>query len=370
MDLHEKYRLRRVVNAYDRATSLAGARVLPEIVDAVAESLRQCYHLSELQAAAGRAIAEATGAQWGCVTACAAAGITLSVAAAMTGKDAANIAQLPDTAGMPNRVVIQKGHCVNFGAPVEQMIRLSGAQLVEAGAANGCRPWHIRHELGKGHAAAVVAVESYHTARYGGVSLPELADIAHEAGVPLIVDCATQELRLRELVATGADIIIGSAHKYLSSTTAGIVAGRKPLVEAVNLQNQGIGRGMKAGKEAIVGLLAAFESAMWRDTASWTAEQDRRVERIIELLADVPGLSATPDPDPNGCPFLRVRVAIDAEATGHTPASLRAALAAGDPSVVVRAYNPDEGCVYLNATDMTEEEIAFACERIRAAVSG
>ena len=46
---------------------------------------------------------------------------------------------------------------------------------------------------------------------------------------------------------------IYSAHKFLGGPTAGIVAGGKPLVRAAFLQNMGIGRGMKVGKEGIVG---------------------------------------------------------------------------------------------------------------------
>ena len=49
----------------------------------------------------------------------------------------------------------------------------------------------------------------------------------------MIVDGAAQDLRLRELIATGADLVLTSAHKYLCSTTGGIVAGRKELVDAV-----------------------------------------------------------------------------------------------------------------------------------------
>lgn len=140
MDLYERYGLRRVINAYDKATSLCAAIVLPEVVEVVAECLPHCYELAAVQEAAGRAIAKATAAEWGCVTACAAAGITLGVAAAMTGPDPAKAAQLPDTTGLPRRVVIQKGHCINFGASVTQMIRLSGAEVVEVGDANTCSP--------------------------------------------------------------------------------------------------------------------------------------------------------------------------------------------------------------------------------------
>ena len=200
--------------------------------------------MEDLQAA-GRALAEATGAEWGCVTACAAAGITLGAAAAMTGKDPGKIAQLPDSQGMANRIILQKGHAVNFGAPVAQLLRLAGAEVVEVGAANGCRPWHVQHALQQGPAAAVMAVESYHTAGYGGIPLSDLAGLAHAAGVPLLLDAATQELRLRELVQAGADLIYCSAHKYFAAPTAGVVVGRRDLVEAVLLQNAGIGRGMR-----------------------------------------------------------------------------------------------------------------------------
>jgi len=369
MNLHKKYRLRRVINAYDKATHLAGARVLPGIAETVAASLGDCFHLDELQAAAGRTIAEATGAEWGCVTACAAAGITLSVAAAITGKDKTRIARLPETDGMPHRIAIQKGHCISFGAPVAQMIRLAGARVVEAGTDEACTREQLERELAGDHLAAVFAVESYHTSRYDGIPLPELAEIAHDAGLPLLLDAATQELRLRELVAFGADLVVCSAHKYLGATTAGVVAGRRDLVEAVLLQNSGIGRGMKVGKEGIFGVLAAFESPMWRDTESWTAEENRKVRRVVNELKALPGLRVSTDPDPNGCPFPRVRLVPNPEETCHTADSLREALAEGDPSIVVRRYGFEPESLYINTTEMTDEDITILCDRVRAILS-
>jgi len=369
MDLYKKHGLRRVVNGYDKATHLAGARVLPDIAAVVSESLGACFILDELQAAAGRVISEATGAESGCVTACAAAAITLGVAAAMTGRDKTRVAQLPDTRGMPNRVVIQAGHCISFGVPVAQMIRLSGAELLEAGTAEACRTGDVETKLAEGNVAAIFAVESYHTCRYEGVNLAELAETAHRAEVPLLLDAATQELRLRELVATGADLVSCSAHKYLGSTTAGVVAGRKDLVEAVLVQHRGIGRGMKVGKEGIVGVLAAFESPMWRETEKWTAEEARKVQRVVDLLAGIPGTEAKADPDPNGCPFLRVRLTLDPDKAKHTPDSLKEALAEGDPSVVVRTYPFDRHSVYINTTEMTDEELGVLCNKIRAVMT-
>lgn len=366
MDIYARFGLRRVINAYDKATSLGGARVSPEIAEVVAAALPSAFELEGMQDAAGRAIAAETGAQGGCVTACAAAGIALGVAACMTGDDVADIAQLPDTTGMSDRVVIQKGHCISFGAPVTQMIRLSGARVVEAGFANACQPWQIERELAKGGVAAIVAVESYHTAAYPGVSLPELSEIARAAGAPLVVDAATQELRLREIVASGADLVVCSAHKYLCSTTAGIVAGRSDLVNAVRLQSQGIGRAMKAGKEAILAVAAAFDTPIWRHTQAWSGAERRKIERVVERLAALPGVEATVSPDPNGCPFVRACLRIAPEETGHTAKSLRLALLEQDPAIYVRVYGAHPDRVFINATEMTEDEVDVVCESMTA----
>lgn len=365
MDLFEHYQLRRVINCCGKMTHLAGAIVLPEIVEAAAESMRHFFVLDELQAAAGRIIAEATGAEHGCVTACTAAGITLGVAACMTGSNIAKVHQLPDASGMPSRVLIQKGHCIDYGNPITQSIRLAGATCVEVGVVNRCTPADLRHELNKGNVAAIVHVESHHTVRYGWVPLPELVKLADEFNVPVIVDGAAQDLRLKELVATGADLVIASAHKYLSSTTGGIVAGRRELVDAVYLQNRGIGRPMKAGKEAIVGAMAALEYRMRLNVSAWAAEQDRKVAKILQLLGDVPGLKLDVDADPNGNPFSRARLTPDLATTGHTAASLTTALAAGNPTIVARAHHTDEGYIHLDAIELTDDEIELACRKVR-----
>jgi L-seryl-tRNA(Ser) seleniumtransferase len=283
----------------------------------------------------------------------------------MTGTDIAKVLQLPDTDGMANRVLIQKGHCVNYGQPVTQAIRLAGARVVEVGVVNRCTEALLRHELERGGVTAVVHVESHHTVRFGWVKLPQVAALAHEYGVPVIVDGAAQDLRLSELIADGADLVITSAHKFLCSTTGGVVAGRRDLVDAVYLQNRGIGRPMKAGKEAITGAMAALEYRETHTVEDWTAEQDRRVQLILDRLSSVPGLALGVDPDPNGCPFSRARLTPDPDVTGHTAGSLSAALAEGDPTVISRDHHADEGYLYLDAIEMTDEEIDFACDKTR-----
>ena len=363
MDLYEKYRLTRVINACGKMTHLAGAIVLPEVVEEVTHAMGRFYDLDELQERAGEVIARATGAQWGCVTACTAAGISLGVAATMTGNDLGRVWQLPDTTGMANEVVIQKGHAVNFGAPVTQMIRLAGAGAVEIGTVHRSTEEHLRHAIGD-RTAAVVFVVSHHTVRYGALPLTRVVEIAHEYGVPVIVDGAAQSFLIREIVDTGADLVICSGHKYLSGTTAGVVCGREDLVRALNLQNRGIGRPMKVGKEGIVGAMAALEYRMRLDVGGWEAEQNRKMNRVMARLDGIDGIGLSMDADPNGNPFSRARVTVDAEKTGLSAAVINLAMIEGDPSIRLRAHHTDEGYFTVDAMEMTDEEVELTCDRL------
>lgn len=363
MDLYEKYRLTRVINACGKMTHLAGAIVLPEVVEEVTHAMGCFYDLDELQERAGEVIVRATGAQWGCVTACTAAGITLGVAASMTGNDLGRVGQLPDTTGMANEVVIQKGHAVNFGAPVTQMIRLAGAAAVEVGTVHRSTGEQLRHALGD-RTAAVLFVVSHHTVRYGALPLTRVVGIAHEHGVPVIVDGAAQSFVIRKILDAGADLVVCSGHKYLSGTTAGVVCGREDLVRAVNLQNRGIGRPMKVGKEGIVGAMAALGYRMRLDVTGWEAEQNRKMNRVMARLESIDGVGLGVDPDPNGNPFSRARVTVDAEKTGLSAAVINRAMMEGDPSIRLRAHHTDEGYFTVDAMEMTDEEVELTCDRL------
>jgi D-glucosaminate-6-phosphate ammonia-lyase len=364
MDLHERYRLTRIVNACGKVTKLAGAIVLPEVREVVNEAMGQFFDLDELQIRAGEVIARATGAEWGCVTACTAAGITLGVAAAMTGKSPGRIGQLPDTEGMKNEVVLQKGHAVNFGAPVTQTVRLSGARVIEVGTVDGTPESDLTHAIGDA-TAAVLFVVSHHTVQFGCVPLARVVALAHDRGVPVIVDAAAQSFLIKEIVATRADLVICSGHKYLSGTTAGVVCGKRNLVDAVGMQNKGIGRPMKVGKEGIFGVMAALEYRMKLDVAQWQAEQERKVGMVVELLRGIKGILLSVDNDPNGNPFGRARVSVDAGVVGLTATVISAAVADGDPALHLRDHHVDEGFFTVDTMEQTDAEIAWTCQRLR-----
>ena len=257
-DVRAELGLRPVVNVSGTMTSLGASIVVPEVVRAVAGILPQFVEVNDLQRKASAVIARLCGSEAGFVTASAAAGMTLAIAGCMTGADLARIERLPDAEGLRDEVAVQLGHLVGYGAPVDQSIRLAGARVVPVGQATDVRPYQLAGAIGP-RTAAVLYVVSHHTVQYGQLTLEEVAEIAHAAGVPVIVDGAS-EYDLRGFLARGADVAIYSAHKFLGGPTAGIVAGSKELVRAAFLQNMGIGRGMKVGKEGIAGAIAALEA--------------------------------------------------------------------------------------------------------------
>ena len=82
---------------------LGGTALAPEVVEAMAAASRSFVPLVELQASASATIAEATGAEAGCVASGAAACLFLASAACLARLDPAVMDRLPDTAGYPTR---------------------------------------------------------------------------------------------------------------------------------------------------------------------------------------------------------------------------------------------------------------------------
>lgn len=360
--------LRPIINVSGTMTALGASIVVPEAVRAVAEILPEFVEITDLQRKAGDAIARATGAEAGFVTACASAGITLSVAGCMTGADLGRIEQLPDATGMKNEVVIQLGHMVGYGAPVEQAIRLAGATVVPVGQATEVRPYQLAHRLGERTAAAVFVV-SHHCVGYGQLPLAQFAEICHAGGIPVLADLAS-EYDLRGFLAAGADVAIYSAHKFLGGPTAGIVAGPKALIRAAFLQNFGIGRGMKVGKEGIVGAIAALEAWGQRDHAGVRAVETAHLELWRKQLEGRPGVTVSIEPDPTNNPLDRLKVRVDPTQAGIAAWELADALAAGDPPVIVRDHEVEHGYFYLDPCNLQPGEAEIVANRLIAELAG
>lgn len=366
--LHARLGLQQVINAAGTFTPLGVSRSSPAVAGAVAEALEAFFVIDELQAAASKAVADLTGAQAAAVTHCVAAGITVAVAAAMAGEVPHAVAALPDSQGLPNRVVIPAVHAIDYGHPILTDIRLAGALPVLAGTASACSLAELEQALEGDNIACLLLVSS----RLVKGPSPALADAvaaAHRRGIPVVIDGAAQDLRLRELLASGADAVLVSAHKYLASPTAGLIVGNADFVRACRAQERGIGRAMKASKEAIVGVLAAVAQRCSLDQHAWRAEQARKVAWFAAQLAHVPGLTVRQLPDPAGMPFSRVALDIGGAGMQRDATGLAQALRDGRPTIRVMEHALAQGRLVLELVPLRDDELRTIVARVRDACS-
>lgn len=362
--IRERVGLRPVINVSGTMTSLGASIAVPDAVAAAAAILPEFVEINDLHRLASRTIAQATGAEAGFVTASCSAGVTVAVAACMTGADLARIEQLPNPSGMRHRVPIMLGHMVGYGAPVEQAIRLAGAVVVPFGQATDVRPYQLEAVLGDDVACGMYVV-SHHCVGYGQLPLAEFAALCHARNVPVVVDAAS-EYDLRGFLAAGADLVCYSAHKFLGGPTAGIVAGRKDLVRATFLQNMGIGRGMKVGKESILGTIAALEAWQRRDHAAVRRTEQAALDLWRGRLGPLPGVTAEIVPDPTDNPLDRLKLGIDPMRARITAWELADRLAAGSPPVIVRDHEVEHGYFFLDPCNLHPGEAPVVAERITA----
>ncbi|AZO21281.1 aminotransferase class V-fold PLP-dependent enzyme [Mesorhizobium sp. M1E.F.Ca.ET.045.02.1.1] len=365
--IRERLGLRPIINVSGTMTTLGASIIVPEAISAMAEIASQWVEMDDLQRAASTVVARLTGGETGFITACCASGITMAIAGAMTGTNLLAIERLPDdNEGLKSEVVIQLGHIVNYGAPIDQSIRVAGAKVVPAGTVSVTQDYHVREAINERTAAALYVV-AHHTVQYGMLSLEEFCEICHAKNIPVIVDAAS-EYDLRSFLARGADIVVYSGHKFLSGPTSGIVTGRKDLVRAAYLQNRGVARAMKVGKESIAGTMAALEAWEKRDHAGIRRREEAALNLWKDALQGIPGIGAEIIPDPTANPLDRLQVFVRPESR-FTAAGLASALAAGSPPVIVRNHEVERGHFFLDPCNLHSGEAEIVAERLRAVLT-
>ena len=388
--IYETLGVRRIVNAAGPVTRLGGHRLAPEVAAAMAEAGQGHVQIDELQARADDLLAEATGAEAGLVTAGAAAGLTLATAACLAGFDPARMDALPFVSDGRNEVVVQRGHRNAY----DHAIRAAGARFVEVGylgfpGAGTTYPWQIEAAITE----RTVAVAHPHMDTPGTVPLAEVAAIAHRHKLPVIVDAAAAlppRDNLRRFIREGADLVVYSGGKAIGGPQgSGLLVGRRDLIESARLQmldmdvysqvwpagrqflkdgrlpgppNHGIGRGCKAGKEQIVGLLVALRRYLAHDEAAELQAQSARAYRLAEALDGVRHARTNLVAPRGGIP--KVEVWLDEEALGLTAWDAMTALESGDPPVYVSQGLAGRGGLLVNPSTLADGEERIVAARI------
>jgi D-glucosaminate-6-phosphate ammonia-lyase len=396
-DIYAGLGVKRRINAAGTLTRLGGALMAPEVVAAMAAAARASVDIAELQAAASRTIARLTGAEAGMVTTGAAAALTLATAASMTRWDVARMAALPHAADFPHEVIIPRTHRTGYS----HAFAAAGARLIDIGhndrgtgaGVRGIEAWEIEAAIGP-RTAAFAFSANIDSVR----DLPLVAEVCRARGIPVIVDAAAQlppKANLRRFIELGADLVAFSGGKAIGGPQAsGILAGHRDLVGAALVQqidmdvspatwsppdlidrskltgvpHHGIGRGFKAGKEEIVGLLVALERFVTSDDDALNAVLQRRLEAIARAIEGTRGLSTRVVPASVTGRIPVLELAVDPAGAGCTALELSARLQQGDPPVHVSERHSARGVLTVDPQVLQAEDDAPLAAAVRRAI--
>jgi uncharacterized pyridoxal phosphate-dependent enzyme len=376
VDIYRELDLATIINAAGTLTKLGGSLMPAEVVQAMVDASHDFVDMGELHLAAGRRIADLVGVEAAHVCAGATAGIALMAAACMTGSDRDKIDRLPDTAGMKSRFLVQRSH----RQPYERAILYSGGKITEVAVDAG----QLEQALTGDEVAGVFHSFAWFL-REVALPLTEVAGLAHERGVPVIVDAAAEVPPVENLwrfVKEGADLVAFSGGKAIRGPqSTGFVVGRADLVEACRLNDNpydAVGRSMKVCKEEIAGLIKALELYVHQDQQRQSLVWDQRVARMIEILSGVPGIRAVRQlPYGVGQQIPHVALRWDEQALGIGCESLVEALRVGRPCIAVQLVRPTHygGIAFgheeirVHPHTLREGEDVVVAERIYALLS-
>jgi L-seryl-tRNA(Ser) seleniumtransferase len=320
---------------HGHTTIYGGSRMPPEVIRAMEEANEEFVDMHELFDAAGRRLAEVTGAEAGLVTAGSFASLILGAAGCLTGTDEERIEALPHPTWEKTECLMQKAHRFSY----DRAYRAAGMKIVEVESREKFR--ETIHE----NTAMLSALASWERQpdRPSDVMLPEeIVAIGKEAGVPVFVDAASElppAGNLTRYVKMGADLVALSGGKGIRGPQGtGLLVGRKDLIEAARLNAfpfGNLGRGMKVGKEAVVGLIVALNRFVELDQEAYEEEWTRVAKYVSAALQDIPGLTAEYVPareTPVG--YDSVRITWDRGRIPLTPEEAKRLLKEGEPRII------------------------------------
>ncbi len=285
--IYDRLGVRPVINGMGVVTVLGGSIMPPEVVSAMEEASRNFVQLPDLQRKVGARLAELLNVPGAMVTGGAASSITVATAACIARGEPDKLRRLPDTSAMKNEVIQQKTHRSGYEAQME----LVGAKIITVETAE-----QLQNAINERTAMMFFLNKAD---PLGQVNRAEWLRAAKKRDVPAFNDAAsdaTPKENLWKYVQDGFDLVAFSGGKaLLGPQCSGLLLGRKDLIEAAlpcMSPSGGIGRGMKVGKEELVGLLAAVERYLKVDHQAEIRELDNRVSYMIESLSHAKGIKA------------------------------------------------------------------------------
>ncbi len=236
--------------------------------------------------------------------------ITSAEAAMVVNNNAAAVLISLDTLARGRDVIVSRGQLVEIGGSfrIPDVMGKSGATMVEVGTTNKTHLWDYEEKIGP-DTALLLKVHQSNFQIVGfteDVETSELVALAKKYGIPLMEDLGSgclvdlskygllKEPTVQEVLANGVDLVTFSGDKLLGGPQAGIILGRKDLVEAIK-KNQ-LSRALRIDKLTLLALEETL--TIYRDERAAVNEiptlemicqpyedLDKKAQKLEEMLA-------------------------------------------------------------------------------------
>jgi L-seryl-tRNA(Ser) seleniumtransferase len=294
-------------------------------------------------------------------------------------------------------VIVSRGQLVEIGGSfrIPEIMAVSGATLREVGTTNITRIGDYEKAIGPNTGLLLrVHHSNYRVSGFTkSASLEELVTLGSKYRIPVVDDVGSGAMIdfarfglpgdpvIGESLATGADLVLFSGDKLLGGPQAGVIVGKKELVQKV--EKDPLMRAFRLDKMTLAALEATLrlyrnperalaEIPTLRMLGTPASEIRRRAEAVAEQLRSLPGLTVEVRDDSafvggGSLPDLPLpTVVLSISAQGVSDADFAERLRAGTPSVMARVQ---DGKVQFDLRTVFERQEGELTEAIRRAAS-